>query len=371
MKLLGKKLTDHSIEITQDQCLEMEKIAIGAFFPLTGFMNEVEFNSVVNTMRLPTGSPFPLPVVFDISRQTANKIKNFDKVTLVYNGTVVGSFWPVDFFECDRKAVARQLYGTDSEMHPGVSYFYQLKQVFVGGRIELLTRPDFEISNYEITPEQSKSIFAKLKWNKVVGFQTRNVPHRAHEYLLRVALEHADGLLIHPLVGRKKIGDFTPQAVIAGYLALIKNYLPTNRVLLASLSTVMRYAGPREAVFHAIIRRNYGCTHFIVGRDHAGVGDWYGLYDAHDLTRQFDGDLGIEIMRLKGPFFCSKCDCIATESTCPHSDTEFVTHISGTVMRMMLTKGNIPNPHLMRKEVVEALTENSTPQFKGNIFIDN
>jgi sulfate adenylyltransferase len=168
-------------------------------------------------------------------------------------------------------------------------------------------------------------------------------------------LEHSDGLFVQPLVGRKRIGDYTPDAIMRGYRALIGNYLPAQRIVLGILSTVMRYAGPREAVFHAIIRRNYGCTHFIVGRDHAGVGEWYGLYDAHELTRQFDGELGIEIMRLKGPYHCEKCDGITTENTCDHMGTDFVEQISGTYMRRILSEGKQPDPHLMRQEVVDAL----------------
>jgi len=344
-----------SINLDRDQYLELEKIALGAFFPLTGFMNEREFISVANNLRLPSGEVFPLPVILDIDTQCAEEIRDSAVVDLVFEGNVVGHLHPIDFFSCDRHDVAQKVYGTTDPSHPGVSYFYGLKPIFVGGNVELLNRAQLDISAYELTPAETKKIFQENGWENVVGFQTRNVPHRAHEYLLRIALEFGDGLFVQPLVGRKRAGDYAPEAIMRGYRALIGGYLPPQRVVLGVLSTVMRYAGPREAVFHAIIRRNYGCRHFIVGRDHAGVGDWYGLYDAHELTRRFDGDLGIEIMRLKGPYHCKKCDGIATENSCIHVGTENVEQISGTYMRKILGTGNHPDPHLMRQEVVDAL----------------
>lgn len=344
------------ITLNKNQYLELEKLHIGSFSPLQGFMNEKELHSVANEMRLPNGSIFPLPVVFDISREEFAGIRDQNKVDLYYNGKKVGCIIPNDFYECDRKNIAKKIYGTDSIAHPGVAYFYDLKPIFVGGRVEMYERPNFEFLAYEYTPNETKKIFHELNWHSVVGFQTRNVPHRAHEYLLRVALEVADGLFIQPLVGYKKAGDFSPSAILAGYEALIRGYLPIKKVLLGTLSTVMRYAGPREAIFHAIVRRNYGCTHFIIGRDHAGVGDWYGLYDAHELSRRFDGELGINILRLNGPYFCSKCDTIATISSCSHEGTEFVQHISGTYMRSLLQLGKTPDSHLMRKDVLDALS---------------
>jgi len=344
------------IDIDRDQYLELEKIGLGAFAPLTGFMVEKEFLSVVEIMRLPSGSVFPLPVILDIDHTIEKDIRNADVVGLVYDGTLVGRIWPTDFFSCDRNHAATQIFGTDDPKHPGVKHFFSLKPVFIGGNIELLKRACFDISDDELTPAETIEIFRKRGWKRIVGFQTRNVPHRAHEYLQRIALEHSDGLFVQPLVGRKRSGDYTPEAIMRGYRALIKEYFPPQRVVLGILSTIMRYAGPREAVFHALIRRNYGCTHFIVGRDHAGVGDWYGLYDAHELTRRFDGELGIEIMRLKGPYYCKKCDGIVTENTCAHGEiNHFVEQISGTYMRRILGSGKRPDPHLMRQEVIDAL----------------
>jgi sulfate adenylyltransferase len=253
------------------------------------------------------------------------------------------------------------VYGTPEAQHPGVAHFLGMGSHFVGGAVKLLHRVPSEFSDQEWTPAETRAWFQKANWKSVVGFQTRNVPHLGHEYLLRLALEQCDGLFIQPIVGQKKTGDFTTASVLTSYRALIKDFLPSHRVLLGVLSTSMRYAGPREAVFHAIIRRNYGCTHFIVGRDHAGVGKYYGKYAAHDLTREFDGRLGIEILRFAGPFHCSRCGGIVTERTCSHETTlpSAVRHISGTDMRNILLRG--VRSDLMRPEIIDSVA--SLPLF--------
>ncbi len=351
------------LSLNRNQYLELEKIALGAFAPLKGFMNEAQFRSVVETMRLPDGAVFSIPVVLDVEEDVARRLKAARHVDLVHDGEAVGRLWPEDFYGCDRTAAARHVFGTDDINHPGVAYFMALKPVFVGGRVELLRRATFDISTDELTPDETRAAFKTRGWTTVAGFQTRNVPHRAHEYLQRVALEHVDGLFVQPLVGHRRDGDYTPQAVMRGYRALVGSFLPKDRVVLGILSTVMRYAGPREAVFHAIVRRNYGCTHFIVGRDHAGVGGWYGEYDAHALVERFKGELGIEIMRLKGPYFCAICDGIVTEKTCPHRGSDATRAISGTDMRRILVDGATPDARLMRPEIVAALK--GVPLFIG------
>ena len=353
-----------TLALNRNQYLELEKIALGAFAPLDGFMNEAQFRTVTETMRLPSGDVFSIPVVLDIGDDDARQLKAAPSLDLLHDGVCVGRLWPSDFYGCDRTAAARHVFGTDDMSHPGVAYFMALKPVFVGGRVELLRRATFDISADELTPAQTRAAFKARGWRTVAGFQTRNVPHRAHEYLQRVALEHVDGLFVQPLVGHKRDGDYTPQAVMHGYRALVGPFLPQGRVVLGILSTVMRYAGPREAVFHAIIRRNYGCTHFIVGRDHAGVGGWYGEYDAHALIERFAGDLGIEIMRFKGPYHCEICDGIVTEKTCPHLGQKVTRTISGTDMRRILVDGATPDPRLMRPEIVDALK--GVPLFIGD-----
>ena len=343
--------------LTRDQYLELEKLGLGAFAPLTGFMNEDAFHSVARTMRLPSGEVFPLPVVLDVSTQDAARLKGLPRVALVFDGEEVGELRPESVFSCDKGEAARHVFATDDPAHPGVAMFLGTQDKFLGGPVALERRAKFDISADELTPEETRAIFAERGWKTVAGFQTRNVPHRAHEHLQRLALEFMDGLLVQPLVGRKKVGDYAPGAIMAAYRALIGGFLPAERIVLAILSTAMRYAGPREAVFHAIIRRNYGCTHFIVGRDHAGVGDYYGKYEAHELTRRLKGELGIEVIRFHGPYHCAICDGIVTEQTCPHGRTapEAVTHINGTDMRAMLLGGKEPDRHLMRVEVIESV----------------
>lgn len=350
-------MVQHTIQLRQDQYLELEKIGLGAFLPLDQFMSEEQFQSTVNNMRLPDGSPFTIPVYLDVDRDTADIAHNVNHFDLVYAGIKVGELIPESIFTCDKQTVAEQVFGTAETQHPGVKRFYDQEDWFIGGKTHLLQRVDEPISRYELTPSQTKQRFAELGWKSIVGFQTRNVPHRAHEYLQRVALEHVDGLFVQPLVGQKKKGDYAPDAVIKGYQALINGFYPKERVVLGILSTSMRYAGPREAVFHALIRRNYGCTHFIVGRDHAGVGNYYGKYAGHDLLRKFEKDLGIKIMYLHGPFYCESCDGIVTEHTCCHiTGNESVTsQISGTMMREILSGGRTPDRRFFRPEVLEAL----------------
>lgn len=343
------------LALKRDQYLELEKLALGAFRPLEGFMTEDQFRGAVSDMRLPNGQVFPLPVVLDVSRADAERLRGRPKIALSYDGIEVGEIEPHSLFTCDKADTVRRVFSTDDPKHPGVRNLLQGGDWFVGGPVNLHRRMTLDISADELTPEETRRIFAERGWRTIVGFQTRNVPHRAHEYLQRTALEQADGLFIQPLVGRKKAGDYSPQAVMTGYRTLVSGFYPKDRVLLGILSTAMRYAGPREAVFHAIIRRNYGCTHFIVGRDHAGVGAYYGKYEAHAMTRRFDGELGITILRLHGPYHCRRCDGIVTEHTCPHAGTDAATEIAGTDMRAMLLGGKAPDPHLMRPEIIQAL----------------
>ncbi len=344
------------LHLNLTQYLEFEKLALGAFAPVSGFMNEDEFRAVAATMRLPGGAPFPLPIVLDIDADAAARIKGRPSVALLFQGEQVGKLRPESIFDCDKDETCESLFGTRSPEHPGARFFISGGDRFVGGPVTLTRRAATDLAPHEFTPQETRALFAARGWRTVTGFQTRNVPHRAHEYLQRVALEITDGLFIQPLVGRRKIGDYAPEAILAGYRALVEGFFPKDRVVLGILTTAMRYAGPREAVFHAIIRRNYGCTHFVVGRDHAGVGDFYGKYDAHRMTERFDGELGIQILRLAGPFYCRCCDGIATERSCSHeaTDPKSVVHIAGTDMRAMLLGGIEPDRRLMRPEIIAA-----------------
>lgn len=345
------------IELSYDQYLEFEKISIGSFAPLDGFMTQAEFVSVVENMRLPNSEPFTLPVTLDLTTKQFNDLSVDEEITLLYRGVEVGIMRIQESFECEKMNVAEAIFGTTDIKHPGVANFMGSGEVFVGGPVKMKCKAQTKLSRYEMTPYETKSEFKKRGWQTVVGFQTRNVPHRAHEYLIRVGLEMVDGLFVQPLVGRKKAGDFTPEAILTAYQYLIGNFIRSDRACLGILSTSMRYAGPREAVFHAIIRRNYGCTHFIVGRDHAGVGEFYGKYDAHDLIDNFKGELGIEVLRFHGPFFCDQCDSIVTEHTCAHwqANPGSIREINGTDMRSILLDGVKPAKELMRPEIIDCI----------------
>ncbi len=345
------------LAITRTQYLELENLALGALHPLDGFMNEDQFRGVVDHMRLPDGMVFTLPVVLDTTRDRAAGIAGLPSVRLWFDGVEVGEVVPESIYECDKREVVRKVFGTDDAAHPGVSHFFSMGDVFVGGPVRLMKRTRPDVSAEELTPRATRAAFAARGWRTVAGFQTRNVPHRAHEYLQRIALEQVDGLFIQPLIGRRKEGDYTPQAILTGYRALIAGFYPRDRVMLGALTTAMRYAGPREAVLHAIIRRNYGCTHFIVGRDHAGVGNYYGKYDAHDLVQRFDDELGIAILCMAGPYYCTLCGGIVTERTCPHgvSRPDAVMDIAGTDIRAILVGGAEPDTRIMRSEVLESL----------------
>lgn len=345
--------------LNRNQYLELEKLAFGVFKPLEGFMGAREVQSVMETMRLPDGTPFPLPILLDISLEMHDVAKKSDRLNLYFEGNFVGEIFPTDVFRLDKNEVALKIFGVDSSDHPGVDHLYKMGDLFIGGEVKMLHRVNSDYSSHELTPEETKTFFKQKGWKSIVGFQTRNVPHRAHEFLQRTALDQVDGLFIQPIVGQKKMGDFTTNAVLEGYKTLIREFFREENVLLGVLSTSMRYAGPREAIFHAIIRRNFGCTHFIIGRDHAGVGSYYGKYDAHELSRQFEGELGIEIMRLHGPYHCQKCGSIVTEKTCPHLKTspESTCQINGTDIRKILTRQSVLDSMLMRPEIVDSLAD--------------
>lgn len=349
--------------LTQEQYLEFEKIHLGVFSPLTGFMGKDQYRSVVDNYCLSDGSIFTLPVVLDFSSVEYQKLKSEKKVELFFQEQLVGYFYPEDFYQPDKKDDALKIFTTTDLSHPGVSDFFSMGEYFAGGKIELIKRIPLEFSRYELTPVETKAYFKKQQWKKVVGFQTRNIPHRAHEYLQKTALEICDGIFIQPLVGKKKKGDFNPQTVVKAYEALTKGFYPSNTYLLGILSTKMRYAGPREALFHALIRKNYGCSHFIIGRDHAGVGGFYSKYQAHELAKKFSDKMEIELFLMAGPYYCSKCQGIVTEKTCPHSeDKNYHIDISGTKIRQFLTEDIEIDERYIRPEIIHAIRS-------GEIFL--
>ena len=344
------------INLNIDSYLELEKIGIRAFDPLNGFMTEKDFYSVIKNMRLSNGKLFPIPVILPISNYEAKNIKQQQKIHLFFQNFDVATMIPRSIFKPDFKKIIKPLFGTDDTDHPGYKMLIDSGQYFVGGPIKFLRSVKNSYSSFEISPNEVKQKIKKLGLKLVAGFQTRNVPHKAHEHILHLALKEVDGLFIQPLIGKKKKGDFLPEAVMKSYNLLLNKFLPKDRVILGVLTTSMRYAGPREAVFHAIIRRNYGCTHFLVGRDHAGVGDYYGEYEAQNLCVKLEDEINIKIIKIRGPFYCSKCDKITTDNFCVSPKDRIP--VSGTRIRTALKKNKPISAKFMRPEIVDSIIHN-------------
>ena len=343
-----------SINLNYYQYNELVKICWKAFHPIDAFMSGKDLVSVIDDFHLRNGSFFPLPIFLDIDDETKNRVKKHTAVSLIFENKKVGNIIINDIYKIKKQSFCKKIFGTNSTSHPGVRFFFDTKEWFIGGKVSLRKSlfVDEEIS--ELKPSETKKIFKEKKWKTVVGFQTRNIPHKAHEYLHRVALEFVDGLYINPFIGWKKKGDYTPKAISAGYEYYVKNFINSDRVCLNLSRMNMRYAGPRESLFHALIRRNYGCTHFIIGRDHAGVGNFYKKYDAHELAAKFEKELNIKIMKLCGPFYCKICQGIVTEKTCNHNKKNTF-DISGTYIRNILLKKGVVDNKFIRKEIVKNL----------------
>ena len=340
------------VVISLNQLLELKQLSAGAFFPLNGFMTKNEFISVTNNMRLPNGTVFTLPVILSISNFEFENINNNSKVEIFYKNKFQGFIYVKEKYTLNLKKYLPMIFNTKDLNHPGIKMYNENSNKFIGGRVEYISGSK-TVNKYDNTPKEVKKIIKKNNLETVAGFQTRNIPHKAHEYLHRLALERVDGLLIQPLTGEKKHGDFTSDVVLSSYEYLIKNCYPKNKVILTSLMTFMRYAGPREAVFHAIVRRNYGCTHFIVGRDHAGVSNYYGKYDAQKLCKKFENEIDIKILTFKEPFFCKKCNLIVTENTCKeHLSKKYRVNISGTMIRSYIKNNKLLDDRYVRKEII-------------------
>ncbi len=333
-------------------------LATGVYSPLAGFMGEKAYRSVVESMRLPDGTVWPLPIVLPVDEGTGERLRPGGAAALVDgDGRVLGVLEDVEIFVRDPAWEAEHVFRTVSPDHPGVARLLAEPRILVGGRVRALELPDPGFPEVSYTPREVREEIARRGWETVAAFQTRNPLHRAHEYLLRCALEVCDGLLLSPLVGETKPGDLPAGVRLRTYRALLDNYFPAERVLIAAFPANMRYAGPREAIFHALCRKNFGATHFIVGRDHAGVGDFYGPYEAQEIFDRFSpGELGIVPLKFRPAFWCRRCGGMVTEKTCPHPESERVS-LSGTALREMLRRGETPPPEVTRPEVARILIE--------------
>ncbi len=337
---------------------DLEMLAVGALSPLTGFQGEADYHAVLDSMHLVNGLPWAIPVVLSVSDDDAHRIGGAGAVALTpaEGADAIAVLRVTGTFKRDKKKEATSVYGTDDGEHPGVAAVYAAGDTCVAGALEVIALPahdDFQ--TYRMTPAQTRAEFAKRGWRTVVGFQTRNPIHRAHEYIQKCALEITDGLLVHPLVGATKADDVPPDVRMRCYEALFEGYYPKDRAMVSVFPAAMRYAGPREAIWHAICRKNYGCTHFIVGRDHAGVGTYYGTYDAQKIFEQFEpGELGITTLNFEHSFWCNACEGMGSPKTCPHDESTRVS-LSGTKVREMLANGERPPIEFSRPEVADIL----------------
>lgn len=345
------------VQLDERAVSDLELIAIGGFSPLTGFMERADYERVVNDMRLANGLPWSIPITLSVSEAVAAELQEGTLVRLDNSqGRFIGVLELTQKYAYDQVHEALQVYRTNEEKHPGVKVVYNQGPINLAGPVWLLQRDSHPLfPHYQIDPADSRRLFREKGWQTIVGFQTRNPIHRAHEYIQKCALETVDGLFLHPLVGATKSDDIPADVRMRCYEIMLENYFPHDRVILAINPAAMRYAGPREAIFHALVRKNYGCTHFIVGRDHAGVGDYYGTYDAQHIFDEFEPEeLGIAPMKFEHAFYCRRTQSMATTKTSPSLPEERI-HLSGTKVREMLRRGELPPPEFSRPEVAAEL----------------
>lgn len=347
------------VALNDRELSDLEMIAIGAFSPIEGFIKKDDYDSVMDNMKLSNGLPWTIPITLSVTKDEAKNLKQGEDVSLVNKqGEILAVLHIEEKYNHDKEKESVQVYGTKDMAHPGVAKVFEMGDILLGGKVSVIHRVKQDaFKKYRLDPVETRHLFKEKGWKRVVGFQTRNPIHRAHEYIQKCALEVVDALMIHPIVGETKGDDISADVRMKCYEVLLENYYPKDRVALVVLPAAMRYAGPKEAIFHALIRKNYGCTHFIVGRDHAGVGNYYGSFDAHYIFDEFDPqEIGITPMFFDHTFFCKKCESMASYKSCPHDSSHHVT-LSGTKVREMLKTGQIPPVEFSRPEVARVLIE--------------
>jgi sulfate adenylyltransferase len=355
---VDKAKTLSVINLSERNVSDLECIATGIYSPLTGFVTEQEYKSVVDTMHLPSGLAFSIPITLQVSEDVGASVQTGTEVALAADGRILAVMTITDKYKPDQNAEAKKVYRTDDDKHPGVAAMREAGPVYLGGPISVVADlPSNAFPDYHFSPEKTRALFAEKGWHTVVAFQTRNPIHRAHEYITKIALESVDGLFINPLVGATKSDDIPANVRMQCYHTLIDGYYAKNRVLLGVYPAAMRYAGPREAVLHALSRQNYGCSHFIVGRDHAGVGSYYGTYDAQQIFDDLNpGSLAITPVKFENSFYCNRTKQMATDKTTSSKPEERIS-LSGTKVREMLGQGQIPPEEFSRPEVAKILID--------------
>lgn len=348
-----------TVHVSEEMRKDFENIAYGIFSPLDGPMLGGDYRSVLERGRLSNDVPWTFPIVLDVAEGADSSIREGDDVAISQGGEVFAVLHVEEKHGLDRREHAQMVFKTTDEAHPGVAKTWKMGPILLGGRIDLFRETPGMFPRYRLKPKETRFLFNELGWRTVAGFQTRNAPHLGHEYVQKTALAFVDGLLINPLIGRKKSGDFTDEAILDAYEALMRHYYTRDSAVLVTLEMEMRYAGPREAIFHAIVRKNFGCTHFVVGRDHAGVGDYYGPYEAQDKFREYP-DLGVTPIFFRSFFHCRRCGGVENEKVCPHGPEDRIA-FSGTRMRELLIRGERPSREMMRTEVVDAILKHPEP----------
>lgn len=354
-EILKKTDAFKTLSLDKEQVKDVKNIARGAYSPLKGFLKKDDFQRVLSEMRLSDGIVWPIPIVLDISKRDCNRIRKEKEVLLIdQNDMPIALLEDIETYSYDKDFFAKEVFDTMDARHPGVEDVYSMKEFLLGGDIKLLDDAHEPFPEYNFSPTETGKIFQQRGWKSIVGFQTRNVPHRGHEFLQKTALQGVDGLFIQPVIGEKKKGDFKDEYILISYEILVNKYYPKDRVLLGILPLKMRYAGPREAIFHALIRKNFGCTHFIIGRDHAGVGNYYGPFDAQDIFNSFKKEeIGINILKYPEVVYSPSKKMHSFVDQCPSEKKVF---FSGTKLQEQIREKQIPPSHIIRLEVYNFLS---------------